>query len=64
MFELSGLRNLVKTVCAIDRLRLWKDWYHCVFLVHVVVWSPSVTSLALHKDVRIFAAPPYPQNSY
>ena len=50
MFELSGLRNLVKTVCAIDRLRLWKHCYHYVCLL-VVVWSQSVTCLTLHKHV-------------
>ena len=30
VFELSWLRNLLKTVCAIDRLRLWKHCYHSV----------------------------------
>ena len=35
--EHSGLRNLLNTVCAIDRPRLWKHCYHsCVFLVVVV----------------------------
>ena len=67
MFEsfsnLVGPRNLPKTVCAIDRLRLWK---HCYFSVSfpVVVWSPWVTCLALHKTLCMCAAPPYPQNSY
>ena len=49
-FELSGPRNLLKTVCAIDRLR--KHCYHSVSFP-VVVWSPWVTCLSLHKHLRI-----------
>ena len=63
IFELSWPRNLRGKTIVIDRLRFWK---HClplgVFLV--VVWSPAMTCLSLHKDVCMCAAPPYPQNSY
>ena len=50
IFELSGPRNLLKTVCAIDRLR--KHCYHSVSFP-VVVLSPWVTCLSLHKHLRI-----------
>ena len=50
IFELSGPRNLLKTVCAIDRLR--KHCYHSVSFP-VVVWCPWVTCLALHNHLRI-----------
>ena len=56
-------RNHLKPVCATDRPRLWKHCYHSVCFP-VVVWSPSVTCLALHKDIWMCAAPPYPQISY
>ena len=35
-FELSMPRNLLKTFCAIDRLRLWKHCYHSVSFPVVV----------------------------
>ena len=43
-----GPRILLKNVCAIGRLRLWNYWYHSVCFP-VVVWSPLMTCLALHK---------------
>ena len=46
-----------------DRLRLWKHWYHSVSFP-VVVWSPSVTCQALHKEIWMCPTPTYPQNSY
>ena len=58
-----GWRNPLKTVCAIDRLKLWKHCYHYVSFPEVV-WSPSVTCLALHKDVCMCTAPLYLQTSY
>ena len=45
IFNIVGPRNLLKTV---DRLRLCKYCYHLVYFP-VIVWSPSVTCLALHK---------------
>ena len=50
IFELSVPRNLLKTFCAIHRLRLWKHCYHSVSF-RVVVCSSSVTCLTLDKDV-------------
>ena len=50
--SLVGPRNHLKPVCAIDRPMLWKHCYHFVCFP-VVVWSPSVTCLALHKIIWI-----------
>ena len=64
IFELSGLRNLLKIICAIDRLRLWKHCLTIMCLSSSCLVSIGDSSLALHKDVCMCAAPPYPQNSY
>ena len=48
IFNIVGPRNHLKTVCAIHRLRVCKHCYHSMYFP-VVVWSPSVTCLALHK---------------
>jgi len=48
IFSKVGQSNLLKTVCAIDRLKLCKHCYHSVYFP-VVVWSQSVTCLTLHK---------------
>ena len=48
-FSIVGQRNLLKTICAIDRLKLWKHCFHFVSFP-VVVWSQWVACLALHKN--------------
>ena len=56
---LSGPMNLLKTVCAIDKVRFWGHCYHSVSFT-VVVWSPSGACLALDKMLCMCAAPPRP----
>ena len=49
LFSIVGQRILLKIVCAIDRLKLWKHCFHFVSFP-VVVWSQRVSCLALHKN--------------
>ena len=63
VFELSMADKSSKTVCAIDRLRLRKHCIHSVSF-QVVIWSPSVPCIAVHKQLCKCTALPYHQNSY
>jgi len=63
IFKLSWPRNVLKIVCAIDRLRIWKHCLTTMCLSSGCLVS-SVSCLTLYKAVCLCVAPPYPQNSY